>query len=242
MNARASLVAIFAVSASIGCNEAKTSSSGPPPPAPTASTIDGGADPATGEVRYLAMGDSISQGIGTNDFETDSFPYKLAEKWRARGCKVELKNLGVAGYTAQDLIANQNPEIAPFKPTFISIQVGANDIANSVTADKYRTNVKLVLDAAKRSGARVIVLGQNEWWRSPEGPSYGGTAEKRDAFDAILFEETKAKGAELVDLRLLYRQHADKQLWATDGIHPTAPAYAEMAAEIGRIIPSPCGK
>lgn len=223
------------------CAETKSASS-PPPPAPTVSNAEGGADPQTGEVRYLAMGDSISQGIGTPDFETAAFPARVSEKWRARGCKVELKNLGVAGYTTQDLITNQVPEITPFKPTFITLQVGANDIANSFTIDKYRTNVKLIFDAVKRSGARVVLLGQNEWPRSPEGPNYGGTIEKRDAYDAVFFEEAKARSLEIIDLRLLYRQHADKKLWAEDGIHPTKAAYEEMAAELARVIPSPCGK
>ncbi len=215
---------------------------GPPPPAPTVSNIEGGADPATGEIRYLALGDSISQGKGSSDFETAAFPARLAARWRANGCVVVLENLGVPHYTAADVIAREVPEIARFKPTLITLQVGSNDIATKVPIDTYRAGVRTILDAARKSGARVVVLGQNEWWRSPQGASYGGTSEKRDAFDAVLFEETKAKGAELVDLRLLHRQHADKKSWAEDGIHPTAAAYDEMAAELARVIPLPCGK
>lgn len=209
------------------------------PPAPTVSNVEGGADPVTGEIRYLALGDSISQGRGTPDFETAAFPARLAGRWRANGRKVALKNLGVPHYTAADVIAHEVPEIAPFKPTLITLQVGSNDIASKVPIETYRSQVRTILDAATKSGARVVVLGQNEWWRSPDGAGYGGTSEKRDAFDAVLFEETKAKGGELVDLGLLYRQQANKKLWADDGIHPSAAAYDEMAAELARVIPSP---
>ena len=193
----------------------------------------------TGEIRYLALGDSISQGKGTPDFETAAFPARLAGRWRANGRKVVLKNLGVPHYTAADVLTLEVPEIAPFKPTLITLQVGSNDIATKVPIDTYRTRVRTILEAARKSGARVVVLGQNEWWRSPQGAGYGGTSEKRDAFDAVLFEETKTSGAELVDLRLLHRQHADKKMWAEDGIHPTGAAYDEMAAELARVIPSP---
>jgi lysophospholipase L1-like esterase len=217
-------------------------SAGPTPPPPPVSSADGGADPQTGEVRYLALGDSITQGIGSPAFETDAFPARLQERWQKGGCKVDLKNVAVGGYTAADLIANEVPEIAPYKPTFISLQVGANDIVNNVSIEAYRANVRAILDASVKSGARVVVLPQNEWFRSPEGINYGGTADKRDAYDAVLIEETKAKGAELVDLRALYRQHADKKLWAADGLHPTPACYDEMAAELARVIPSPCGK
>ena len=212
---------------------------GPPRPAPPISNVDGGADPLTGEIRYLALGDSISQGKGSPDFETAAFPARLAERWRAGGRTVVLENLGVPHYTAADVIAHELPEIAPFKPTLITLQVGSNDIATKVPVAAYRAQVRTILEAATRSGARVVVLGQNEWWRSPEGKGYGGTAAKRDTFDAVLFEETKAKGGEVVDLRLLYRQQADARLWAEDGIHPTAAAYDAMANELSRVIPAP---
>ncbi len=214
----------------------------PPPPPPPVSTVDGGADPATGEIRYLALGDSISQGKGSPDFETAAFPAKLSERWRAKGCKVTLKNLGVPHYKAADVVANEVPQIEAFKPTFITLQIGSNDIATNVAPDTFRAQVRTILDAAKKSGARIVVLGQNEWFRAPDGKNYGGTFEKRDAFDAILFDEAKTKGAEVIDLRALYREQAEKKLWADDGIHPTVAAYDEMAAELARVIPSPCGK
>ena len=220
-----------------GCHDKEAG--GPLPPAPTVSTATGGADPVTAEIRYLALGDSISQGKGTADFETAAFPARLAVRWRAEGRTVQLKNLGVPHYTAADVLAREVPEIAPFKPTLITLQVGSNDIATKVPIEAYRAQVRAILDAAASSGARVIVLGQNEWWRSPEGAQYGGSFARRDAFDAVLVEETKAKGAEFIDLRRLHRQHADRKLWAEDGIHPTAAAYDEMSAELARVIPAP---
>jgi lysophospholipase L1-like esterase len=216
-----------------GCHE-------PLPPVPQVSNVDGGTDPVTGEIRYLALGDSISQGKGSSDFATTAFPARLAERWRAKGCNVRLKNLGVPHYTAADVIAHELPELLPFKPTLITLQVGSNDLATKVPLDTYRAHVRTILHAAKTSGARVIVIGQNEWWRSPEGGAYGGTQRKRDAFDVALAEEAKATGAELVDLRRLYRQQADRKLWAEDGIHPTVAAYDEMAAELARVLPLSC--
>ncbi|MBX3226248.1 MAG: SGNH/GDSL hydrolase family protein [Labilithrix sp.] len=222
----------------IGCKDRLPA----PPPAPVVSSADGGADPVTQEIRYLALGDSISQGGGAPNPEAVSFPGKLSERWRAKGCKVTLENLGVSHYTAADVIKDEVPQIETFKPTLITFQVGSNDVATNVPPDTFRAQVKTILAAAKKSGARVIVLGQNEWFRSPDGPGYGGTLEKRDRYDAILFDEAKASGAEVVDLRLLYRQQADKKQWAEDGIHPTPAAYDEMATELARVIPAPCGK
>jgi acyl-CoA thioesterase-1 len=205
--------------------------------------VDGGPTPQTTVVRYLALGDSISQGIGAPDIETGAFPSRLASRWRTNGCTVEAKNVAISGYKTEDVISSELPEVASFAPTFITLQIGANDIANSVPVETYRTNLQTILDTAKASGARVVVLTQNAWPRSPEGPSYGTELEeKRAAFDAVLIEETRAKGAELVDLRPLYEQHAASNMWADDGLHPTAEAYDAMAAEIARVIPLPCRK
>lgn len=104
-----------------------------------------------------------------------------------------------------------------------------------------RQNVRAVLDSAKASGARVIVLAQNEWFRSPEGQNYGtDLSAQRDTHDTVLIEEASAPGTEFVDLRSLYRQQADDGQWVDDGIHPTPAAYEAWASELASAVSAPC--
>ncbi|MFN0095233.1 MAG: SGNH/GDSL hydrolase family protein [Dehalococcoidia bacterium] len=211
---------------------------GSPDPADPTGTVDP-ADPAA--VRYLAIGDSLSQGVGADDIETGAFPARLAERWRAAGCTVELNNAGISGYTASQMIEEQVPKIREFKPTVITFQSGANDIANGISKKQYRDDVGTVLDAALKSGARVYVLLQNEWFRAPAGPDYGGTRELRDAYDEIMIDVVKAKkDVTIVDLRPLYEQQADRNEWIDDGIHPTAKAYDAWSERLVDLIPRPC--
>lgn len=208
--------------------------------APGMLTGTGGVDPATGTIRYLALGDSLTQGVGLADPEKSAFPALLAQKWRDKGCKVELKNAGVTHFEAKDVIAKELPFIESFKPTLITLQVGGNDVAMKVPIQTYRQQIQTILDAAKGSGARVIVIPQNEWFRSPDGRTYGNDLlERRTAFDAVLMEEAKARGAEVADLRLLFQQQAKKKMWNEDNMHPSATAYAEWATELARILPAP---
>jgi acyl-CoA thioesterase-1 len=190
-------------------------------------------------MRYLALGDSLSQGVGAPDEQTGSFPALLAEKWRDAGCQVELQNAGISGYTAGQVLEEEVPQIEEFKPTLITFQAGGNDLVNGITADEYRSNVQAVLDAATGSGARVIVLAQNEWFRAPSGQGYI-EPQARDEFDSILIEEAEARGAEFVDMRPIYKQQADENLWVEDGIHPTPEAYEAWAAELASAVPAPC--
>jgi acyl-CoA thioesterase I len=233
-------VALAALTAlAVGCSSSKSPTAG----SASQNASESAAPAAGGSVRYLAMGDSLTQGVGAPDEQTGAFPALLAQKWRSQGCEVELQNVGVSGYTAGQVLSEQVPAIGDFKPTVITFQSGGNDIVNGVTTDDYRNDVSRVLDAAKGSGARVVVFAQNEWFRSPEGLNYGTEAElsaKRDALDAILIEEAKAHGAQFVDLRPLYKQQADQRQWVEDGIHPTPAAYEAWATEMATAIPAPC--
>ena len=109
----------------------------------------------------------------------------------------------------------------------ITFQAGGNDIVNGVSVDEYRQNVRAVLDSAKASGARVIVLAQNEWFRSPEGQNYGtDVSAQRDNYDTVLIEEASA--------------HGDDGQWVDDGIHPTPAAYEAWASELASAVSAPC--
>lgn len=234
------LASLVAVSA--GCSGTRTVQSESPPPGGTgAAAAPTGAPSAPGAVRYLALGDSLTQGVGAVDETTGAFPALLAEHWRTDGCDVELQNAGISGYTAGQILAEQVPQIESFRPTVITFQAGGNDIANGIPIDEYRDNVKAVLDASTGSGARVIVLAQNDWARSPVGVDYGESVpSQRAAYDDALIEEASAHGAEFVDLRDLYKQQADQNMWVEDGLHPTPEAYQAWADELTEAVPAPC--
>jgi acyl-CoA thioesterase-1 len=211
---------------------------------PTSAAADPGSPAAepSAAVRYLALGDSVTQGVGATDEQTGAFPALVAERWRADGCEVEVQNAGISGYTAGQILAEQVPQIESFAPTIVTFQAGGNDIVNGIPIDEYRSNVKSVLDAATDSGARVVVLAQNEWFRSPMGVGYVGDSgpAQRSAFDDVLIEETSAHGAEFVDMRPLYAEQAEQGQWVEDGIHPTPEAYEAWAEKLSEAVPAPC--
>jgi acyl-CoA thioesterase-1 len=205
------------------------------------SGTESGPQPSSGAVRYLSLGDSLTEGIGAADLDNGTFPALLAAKWRAAGCEVELQNVGISGYTAGQVLSDEVPAIADFQPTVITFQAGGNDIAQSVSLEEYRKNVKAVLAAASDSGAKVVVLAQNEWFRSPDGQNYGeNPAAQRVEFDAALIEEAESHGAQFVDMRPLYKQQADEGQWVDDGLHPTPEAYEAWAEGLADAVPAPC--
>ncbi len=151
--------------------------------------------------------------------------------------------MAVNGYTTDDLIERELPSLASFHPTFVTIAIGANDIVGGRSLDEYRQNVRRILDAVQGSGARIVVLPQPDWSRSPTAASFGtqpALAASIVAFNDALAAEARARGATFVDLSPLMQQQAREQKLAGDGLHPSTDAYDAWAAELARVLPSPC--
>jgi lysophospholipase L1-like esterase len=228
------------------------SSAGPPPttlvtraPAPAASSGAGAAGAsdapsAAPELRYLALGDSFTAGTGSRP--VDAFPVRLADRLRARGVAVTIENLGVNGYTTDDLIADELPRLASFAPTCVTLAIGANDLVHGSSVERYRGQVRAILGAivaARVPPPRVFVLPQPDWSGSPVAASFGAPKALRariDAFNDTLRAEAEAAGARWVDLGPTMRRQAAAGMVASDGLHPAARAYDEWAEALLPIV------
>lgn len=223
----------------VGCAPAQSPAGTSDGGTPTAS--DGGAD--TPAQRYLALGDSFTIGTGTTP--DHSMPARLASRWQAAGCSATLSNLGVNGYTTDDLIAEELPRVRSFAPTFVTLAIGANDIVQGHTPEDYRANVKAILAAVLAAGVaprKVLALPQPEWSASPAAHGFGSETEQAAQialFNRILSEEATAAGARWVDLSARMHQQAAAHMLAPDLLHPNADAYDAWAADIAAL-GTPC--
>jgi acyl-CoA thioesterase I len=197
--------------------------------------------PASASPRYLALGDSFT--IGTGSSPERAFPARLVDRWRSASCAPALENVAVNGYTTDDVIATELPAVGTFHPSFVTLAVGANDIVRGSTLEAYRKNVRIILDAVNASGARVVVIPQPDWSQSPSALGFGtreALAASITSFNAALADEARAKGATFIDLSPLMKQQANAAQLASDGLHPSAEAYDAWAAELARVVRSPC--
>ena len=185
-------------------------------------------------IRYLALGDSFTIGTGTTPDK--AFPAVLAGLWRAAGRSVELLNPAVNGYTTDELIARELPHVPVFKPTLITLLIGANDIVRGGSDDKrYRGQLRRIYAQLREEGITansIVGLPQPEWSRSPAASPYGTTEAlltRIAHFNAIAMEEAETAGARYVDLYPLMHRQAAAEMLATDGLHPNAEAHEEWA-------------
>lgn len=189
-----------------------------------------GADGGSETIRYLALGDSFT--IGTSVLERHNFPSQLAAMLKKRGREVRLANPAVNGYSTKELIRDELDAVDTFKPTHVSLAVGANDLVRGKGPSEYRERLRTIFAKLTASGARVFAIPQPDWSQAPIAEAFGDRDALRsriEQYNAILAEETRRAGGTWVELWPLMVEQGANKLFATDGLHPNEKAYTAWA-------------
>lgn len=211
--------------------------------APTSSpnVASSAAPPTAIDVRYVAIGDSFTEGTGSP--KVDAFPVRVEARLAAKGVKVEVLNLGVNGFTTSDVIEVELPRLRAFSPSFATLAIGANDIVRGGSIDAYRENVRSIFDAIRAAGVasdHVVALPQPDWSASPVARDFGDPRALHEAivrFNSALREEVEARGGRYLDLFPEMTEEAARGEIARDGLHPSARAYDAWAEAIAPTVP-----
>lgn len=193
-------------------------------------------------LRYLALGDSYTIGTGASDAD-QAFPSWL-QRWlrEASGVEVILQNPAVNGYTTNDLIERELPQVI-HSPDLCTILIGANDIVQGKSADGYRHNLARIYDFADRFAlpvGRVVAVSVPDFSVTPAAPSFGeppAVLARIEAFNAIAREEASSRGFPYVDLMAVSRSGSGRPGWLSDdGLHPGDDQYRAWADHIWPLV------
>jgi len=100
---------------------------------------------------WVMAGDSITaQHLHSNYFE--AFCYARYPQW-----KFAFRNSGVGGHTIPSTLARFDYDIAAWKPTIVSVELGMNDKGGTPT-DKFLSNMKTMVERIRSIGARPVIL------------------------------------------------------------------------------------
>lgn len=83
-----------------------------------------------GTLRYVALGDSLAQGIGASAPERGYVGLLAARLERETGRTVEVINLSRTGILVHDLVRDQLPVLAAMRPRpdLVTVTIGTNDV------------------------------------------------------------------------------------------------------------------
>jgi lysophospholipase L1-like esterase len=190
--------------------------------------------------RYVALGDSYT--IGTGVTAAESWPSQLVAR-PAGGVPLELvANLGVNGYTSDDLIKRELPLLANLRPGFASVLIGVNDVVQRVPRDRFSANVDFILDRllAQLPAHRMVVVSTPDYTLTPSGAAFGDPLQQRAAiadFNVIERAAAEARGIAFVDISAVAgRVASDPALVASDRLHPSARQYRDWVELIAPVV------
>lgn len=172
----------------------------------------------------LVVGDSLSAeyGLARGKGWVALLEKQLAEE------KIDatVVNASVSGDTTSGGRSRLPALLTQHKPSHVVIELGGNDALRGLPLKNTADNLKAMAQAAKQSGAKVLIVGMQV------PPNYGADYSKRfaDTFDSVARETQSAL------VPFLLKGVADvpdpTALFQADRIHPKAEAHPTMLANV----------
>ena len=186
----------------------------------------------SGSVKYVALGDSLSAGIGSDKVE-ETIVYQFASNLSKDYGKVDALNLALPGGTTQDVIKDQLPLSIIEKPDYVTLLVGINDIHDKFTDGQFIANYSYILnELLTKTEAKIVVinlpyLGSPKAIRFPYNWMLDGRTKE---FNGKILEVVSKAGSDRVRLVDLYGKtyktfNKDPKNYSADLFHPSGAGY-----------------
>jgi len=171
----------------------------------------------------LVYGDSLSAAYGIP--QSAGWVALLIERLKGRKSNYTVENASISGETSAGGAARIEAVLARTKPAIVIVELGANDGLRGLPVAQMKVNLAAIVRAAKRRGARVILVGM----LLP--PNYG--AQYVDEFRAAFRDVARDERVAFVPL--LFEGVPDKrEMFQADNLHPSAEAQPILMENVWR--------
>ena len=169
----------------------------------------------------LVFGDSLSSAYGIP--RESGWVALLGERLKPENYTVV--NASISGETSAGGAARIGRVLAENKPAIVILELGANDGLRGLPVAQMRANLATIVRAAKRKGARVLLVGMGL------PPNYG--AQYTETFRRAFQEVARREQVPLVPF--LFEGLGDKrELFQEDNLHPVAEAQPVLLNNVWR--------
>lgn len=176
----------------------------------------------------LVVGDSLSAEYGLK--RGTGWVALLQARLAQRHPNATVINASISGDTTAGGRSRLPQLLATHKPTLVILELGGNDALRGLPLDATRANLGAMAQAARESGAKVLIVGMEV------PPNYG--RQYAEQFSALFGTVAKAQGAALVPF--LLEGVADgpdaAALFQADRIHPSEAAHPIMLNNVWPVL------
>ena len=191
-----------------------------------------------GYVRFAALGDSATHGVGDRaDGAWRGWARLLADTVAVHH-DVSFCNLAVPGATVADVVAFQLEDAVAHGPHLASLVVGINDALRSTwDAGRVRDELLACADGLTGAGAQLLTVRFHDHSRVFHLPKPLGRPLRRriDLLNEAYDEVVATYGGIQVDLAACPEIYG-RDFWSVDRLHPSELGHRRLACEFARLV------
>ncbi|GAB3669624.1 SGNH/GDSL hydrolase family protein [Zhihengliuella somnathii] len=185
------------------------------------------------EKRYVAIGDSFSEGVGDPAPERPNgvrgWTDRVAEQLIAADDSWGYANLAIRGKKLPQIVAEQVPEAIKLAPTLVTVSAGGNDILRPrVDVEAIARQLDGALGELKDTGADVVVF---TGFDVSDSPLFSATLGRVALFNERLREIADNRGLVIADY-WRWREFQNFGYWDEDRLHMNTAGHTLMATRI----------
>ena len=163
----------------------------------------------------LFIGDSLSAEYGLA--RGSGWVKLLEDQLQKQSSPWTVFNASISGETTSGGLTRLPALLEQKKPGIVLLELGANDALRGLSVDQTEKNLRKMIQASKKSGAKVLLFGM----QIP--PNYG--QDYTNQFKAVYSKLAKQEGVELLPF-FMQGIASQKELFQSDNIHPNEKAQA----------------
>lgn len=182
-------------------------------------SLASGAKAEERPARVVLIGDSITDGC--------TYQLLIEQSLRAAGIETPLfTNAAIAGDTARGMARRLDRDVMGFRPTLVTLSVGANDVLRNVKLDEFKADVTAIGRRMKDEAVPMIVMTT-----CIMGPKHQDADERLAAYNAVLREMAAEFGYRIADVNTAMDQARRRgaNLLSPDDVHLNAEGYRVLA-------------
>lgn len=183
--------------------------------------------------RYVALGDSFTEGVGDHDPSLPNgvrgWADRFAEVLAMQTDDFAYANLAIRGRKLLPILAEQIEPALALKPDLVSLYAGANDVLRPrVDIDALVRAYDDALGTIAASGAHLLLFTAYD---PGDSAIFGALRGRFAVYNELVREVADKHGATLVDFWRL-RDYRDNRMWDTDRMHMSSAGHQQMAIEV----------
>lgn len=184
-------------------------------------------------VRYVAMGDSFTEGVG--DVEPDrpnqvrGWADRVAEAIGSVDPQAQYANLAIRGLLMQQIIDQQLEAALELRPNLVSFYGGGNDIiSRNTNMDELIAQAEQTFAALRAEGIEVLTITGLDV--KGEGP-FARTRPRTALYNELLRTVADDHGVHIIDYWRMY-DFLDWRLWSDDRLHMNELGHQRFAYHV----------